>query len=85
MKTSEELAAWMSKYQAAAEVALDEHPQLLESLGWLVRNEPPAASPPPVPEPPTPSKNRFVRGDPSHEGGPLTRGEGLPLARLVGR
>jgi hypothetical protein len=46
-----ELAAWLSKYRVAAEVALDDHPQLLESLGWLVRNEPPAGQPSPAPEP----------------------------------
>ena len=40
-----ELAAWLSKYRVAAEVALHDHPQLLKSLGWLVRNEPAAGQP----------------------------------------
>ena len=40
----DEVDVWMGKYQAAAEVALADTPQLLESLGWFVRNEPASAT-----------------------------------------
>jgi hypothetical protein len=48
-----ELRAWMSDYLAAARVALQDHPQLLEALGVVARSGP-AASPKvdPAPTPP---------------------------------
>jgi len=45
-----EVDAWMSKYQAAAEVTLADSPQLLESLGWFVRNAPRPTPPASGPE-----------------------------------
>jgi len=49
-----EVDVWMSKYQVAAEVALEDQPQLLESLGWFVRNAPRQTSPDSVPVDPAP-------------------------------
>ena len=52
-KVLDDLRAWLSKYLAVAELALEEEPQLLESLGVVVRSraarppEPPAAPPAP--------------------------------------
>jgi phage gp46-like protein len=49
-KVLDDLRAWLSKYLAVAELALEDEPQLLESLGVLVRSraarppEPPAAA-----------------------------------------
>jgi hypothetical protein len=51
-----DLRAWLSKYLAVAELALEEEPQLLESLGVLVRNGP-RAQPPVTPAPATETPN----------------------------
>ena len=47
-----ELRAWMHDYIAAAHVALQDHPQLLEALGIVARSG--AAAPKADPTPPTP-------------------------------
>jgi len=46
-----ELRAWLGKYLAVAELALEDEPQLLESLGALVRSGPAASAKPADPEP----------------------------------
>lgn len=49
-KALDDLETWLSTYLAIAEVALADHPQLLESLGKVVKSR---RSSPPTAEPPT--------------------------------
>jgi hypothetical protein len=54
-KVLNDLRAWLSKYLAVAELALEDEPQLLESLGVRVRSGPraqPPVTPPPATEVP---------------------------------
>ena len=52
----EALQKWMSDFLAIADVALEDHPQLLESLGVLVRSQSTSApTTPPAPEPMEPT------------------------------
>ena len=52
-KVLNDLRVWLSKYLAVAELALEDEPQLLESLGVLVRSRS-TRSPEPAPEPVVP-------------------------------
>ena len=52
-KVLNDLRVWLSKYLAVAELALEDEPQLLESLGVLVRSRS-TRSPEPAPEPEVP-------------------------------